>query len=354
MVSARIHTIALLVFAFFTSCEKEPAAPGVPPVTDERKVFIVCEGSLNNGNSQLDLYLPEKDSLFNDIYKAANGSGLGDVLQSMIRVNDNYYLSVNNSDRITIVNAGDFRLKQHIELSKPRYIIPAGPGLLYVSSLFQNKVYLIDTTGNNLGTISFKGNNPEGMLLNQNHVYVCPWDTAVNYIYKVGTHSNSISDSISVAGFAPQEILLDREQKLWILSGNIAQGKPYAFTRIDPANGAILKSYSFTSPAEVVRPAMNPARDSIYFIQINYNGGTENNGIYRMSIHDPELPEAAFIQAQPFQYFWALGIEPETGNIYVGDPRGFVQKGQVTVYDPAGNSLKQFSTGVGPGHFFFD
>ena len=73
-----------------------------------------------------------------------------------------------------------------------------------------------------------------------------------------------------------------------------------------------------------------------------------------MSIGDASLPPVPFLQAQSFQYFWALGIDPLNNNIYVGDPKGFVQKGGVSIYRPDGGKVDSFKVGIGPGHFYFD
>ena len=138
-----------------------------------------------------------------------------------------------------------------------------------------------------------------------------------------------------------------------MLSGNVAKGKPAYWTRIDPATKQILKTYSFPANVDPVKPVMNNAKDSLYFIEVNYSLSSESNGIYRMSIHEPNLPAIPFIAAQAGQYFWALGINPLTSEIYVGDPKGFTQKSTVMIFDTKGNKKKQFSSGVGVGHFYF-
>ena len=73
-----------------------------------------------------------------------------------------------------------------------------------------------------------------------------------------------------------------------------------------------------------------------------------------MGIHDAALPAQPFVAAKQYQYFWALGVDPVTGNIYVGDPKGFVQKGSVYIYQQDATLIKTFSVGLGPGHFYFD
>lgn len=346
-------TLVFVSAVFFFSCKKEVEAPAPDLPSGEEKVFIVCEGSMGNGNAALSLYLPEKDSVYEDIYKTVNGKALGDVFQSMVRVGGQYLLSVNNSDKILSVDSG-LKLKAMVSVSKPRYLLPVNHQKVFVSSLFSNQVFILNPVTMVIEkTLSLPAQNPEGMLLFNQQLYICPWDTGSNKVYVVNPQTAELTDSFSIPGVAPSEILLDKEHKLWILSGNASEGKPAFWTCIDPATHQILKTFAFPPDAEPIHPVMNPTRDTLYFVEVNYNFGAAHNGVFRMSIYDQQLPETAFIPAQPFQYFWGLGIHPENGDIYVGDPKGFIQKSTVFIYRPDGSLKKQFNTGVGAGHFYF-
>jgi hypothetical protein len=116
----------------------------------------------------------------------------------------------------------------------------------------------------------------------------------------------------------------------------------------------IVKSFVFAADVEVIKPCFNPAKDSLYFIEVNYSGTTVNNGIYCISIDAATLPLIPFIGCQANQYFWALGIDSNSGLIYVGDPKGFVQKSNVSVYTPQGIMLHQYTVGIGISSFYFD
>jgi len=354
--------IILLLFA--AGCKKNTDdGPQVPVDNTGNRVFVVCEGSLGNGNSALSLYLPDKDSAYEDIYKAVNGQALGDVFQSITRIGNQYFLCVNNSDKIMVINRDTWKIdgipgvnpSGIIGVNKPRYILPISEDKAYVSSLFSNRLYLLDPkTQVNNGSIQMPFKNPEGMFLKGDTAYIATWDTACSQITKVNVQTNTVtSSSIALQGRAPQDILVDKEDKLWILAGNAYNGKQATLTRYDPVTNTPLKTYSFAA-ADPIRPVFNAGKDTLYFIEVNYNGGTANNGIYRMNIHDAALPSQPFIAAQNFQYFWALGIQPGTGYIYVGDPKGFTQRGAVSIYTPNGVLVKTFPTGIGPGHFLFD
>lgn len=338
-----------------SSCKKESPDCCVIPPAQARNIYVVCEGSLGNGNAALTVYQPDSNRAYEDVFKAKNQQMLGDVFQSMQHIGSRYYLCVNNSDKIVSISADDWTLLSNISVPKPRYIQPVSSTKALVSSIFSNKLYRVELDGGIAGQLSLPYQNSEGMLpFGTSQTLVATWDTACNKVYVVENDLSQLSDSITIAGRAPQEMLYDKEGKIWVLAGNVAKGKASSLTRIDPGTKQILQSYTFTGGADAIKPVFNNTADTLYFIEVDYNGGTQHNGIYRMGIHETALPTQAFIAAQQYQYFWALGIDLVTGLVYVGDPKGFTQKGTVYIYRPDGTLKTQFNTGVGPGHFCFN
>ena len=334
-----------------TSCTKNDDSK-VPPVGGKR-VFIVCEGSFGSGNSSLGAYYPDKDSVYNNVYFAANNSSLGDVFQDMAKIGNRFFLSVNNSNKVVAVSDSNLKMEATVTVQQPRYILPISGSKAYVSSLFNDKVYKLDPKGVMVtGEISFPGTNTEGMLQHNGKVFVCVWDTAINSIYMVDTSTDAIEGSMKIAGAAPHTMLLDKDQNLWVFSGNSYYGKPATITKIDPATGAILKSFTLPSTVDITKPVFNKTRDTFYFIETDYTVAA-NNGVFRMPILANGLPIQPFVPAQQFQYFYALGADPVNGDIYVGDPKGFTQSGAVLIYRPDGSLKKQFTTGVAPSSFYF-
>jgi YVTN family beta-propeller protein len=351
----RLFCLGVLLLA---ACKKDRPDSNVtpPPNTSTAKsVYVVCEGSLGNGNAALSLYTPASDSAYEDVYKAANTQPLGDVFQSMVRMGDRLFLCVNNSDKIVVIDRSTYQLTGTISITKPRYILPVNDTKAYVSTLFSNKVYIINPqTLQVTGHIDMPGQDPEQMLLYGDKAFIATWDTSVNQLYVVDINTDQLTDSIPISGCAPKEMVLDKDNKLWLLSGNLQLNRPAYFTTIDPATDQVLHTYAFPSQADPLRPVLNPAGDSLYYVEINYSGGTDNNGIYRMPVTAGTLPAQPFLQAQQYQYFYAVAVDPDTHHIYVADPLGFTQKGIVHIYTTDGTHIGQFNTGVGPGHFYFD
>ncbi|MBS1615074.1 MAG: hypothetical protein JST06_03050 [Bacteroidetes bacterium] len=349
--------VALLIGAVWglISCKSKPAEMPLPQASGAR-VFVVCEGAYGNGNSALTVYYPDSGIVVADAFAQANGRSLGDVFQSMTSLpgSDQFLLCINNSDRLLVLEKSSLQERAELLVPKPRYAVPASSSKVYVSSLFGPYVYVVNPQSQSISTrITMPYKNPEGLLLAQGKLWVAPWDTAATHIYALDTASNEVVDSMQLSGRGPQEILEDAQGMFWVLSGNDAQGVTSKLTRLNPNTGMVIRSYDF-SPAVAIKPTMNAARDTLYFLEIDYQGGSLHNGVYRMNIQDARLPQQAFIPAQGLQYFWGLGVHPRNGTIYVADPKGFTQKGRVKVYQPDGHILDSFSTGVGPGHFYFE
>lgn len=346
--------IIILMTMLLVACVKDTPNPTKNVASTNGSVYIVCEGNFGNGDGTLYNYNIATDSVNGDLYRAYNNSALGDVFQSIKRIGDSLYLCVNNSDKIVVLHAVTHKEVGRINIPKPRYILPISPTVAYVSTLYSNYIYTINPKTLQIsGTISIPHQNPEGMLRILDNIIVCPWDTTCNKIYTINTGSSSIVSITEVAGFAPHAVLVDKEQMLWVMAGNVTKGKQATLTRIDPSTGNMLKSFTFAADIDPIKPAFNKTRDTLYYIQVKYDGSTTDNGIYRLDIHDTELPITPVIPASPFQYYYALGVEPTTGYLYVGDPKGFTQKGSVGIYKQNGTIIKTFATGLGPGQIYF-
>ena len=357
MIRHNLHAcLAFLAAWLLASCMKDkPTAYTTAIPAGKQGVYVVCEGQYPRPDAALYLYKPAADSVFGDLYSAVNGQPLGEVFQSMTRIGNNFFLSVNNSDKVVVIDAASLTLVATIGISQPRYILPVGNNKAYVSTLYSNKLFVINTaTFAVVDSIVMPALNPEGMCLVDNNAFVCTWDTGTQNICKIDVTTNHITQVIATAGYAPHDVVADKDDLLWVMGGNQAYGKQATLTHIDPATGDLLASFTFPSSANPIKPVFNARRDTLYYIEANFNGALSDNGIFRMGIHDAALPTQAFIAANANQYFWGLGIDPASGNVYVGDPKDFNQQGAVYIYRQDATLQKVFTVGVGPGMFFFD
>lgn len=359
----QILSTGLLLCLLLAACNKDrkgpqPTNPGEAPPTGgpgERNLYIACEGSFGNGNASLYMQNLETQVLYENVFLNVNGKSVGDVFQSMERIGDSIYMCINNSDKILVIDANTRKHTGTINIPKPRYILPVNPEKAYVSTMYSNKVYIINPKTLSIsGTIEMPAQNPEGMLIQGSRAYICTWDVNCNKVYIVSIVTDQVTDSYTIGGYAPKNVLADKNGAIWVLAGNVQKQKPATLTQLVPGSSDIIQTLQFDVLQDPIKPVMNNTGDVLYFIGVDYNGYTGYNGIFKMSTTAGSLPATPLIPAKKFQYYWGLGIDPVTDEIYVGDPKGFVQQGSVTVYTPAGEQRRVFNVGVGPGYFYFD
>ena len=346
----------ILLLCLLVSCTKDKPTGRTNTVSSSQSgVYVICEGQYPRPDASLYLYKPASDSVFGDLYMGANGRPLGEVFESMAHIGNYFFLAVNNSNKVVVVTADGAKEVATISIPQPRYILPVDASRAYVSSLYSNKVFIINTqTFAITDSITLPSINSEGMCLVDNNAFIACWDTASQYIYKVDITTNHITQNIRVAGYAPSAIVADKNNLLWVMAGNQSYNKIPTLTHIDPSTGDMLGSFTFSAAVNPIKPAFNPAKDTLYFIEAAFSGGSANNGIFRIGINESSLPAHPFIVATANQYYWGLGIDPTSGLIYVGDPKGFNQSGSVSVYHADGSLKTSFAVGVGPGAFSFD
>lgn len=362
----QILKLSLCLCLALTACNKDkqaaqPVVTGnpsgqspIPNTGDDRLAYIACEGSFGSGNASLFIRNITSLTNYDDVYLSKNGKPVGDVLQSIQLIDDRLFLCVNNSDNILVIDAKSREFIKRIDVPKPRYIMPVNPHKAYVSTLYSNKIYIIDPTDLTVtGTIDMPAQNPETMVKQANKVYVCNWDTACNKIYAISIVTDQVTDSHTIAGYAPHSVVVDGVGFVWVLSGNPQQRKMSALTKLAPGITDVVESYNFQDLQDPIKMTINKAGNTLYFIGVDYDGNAGYNGVFKMGTTDGKLPSVPFIPAQKFQYYWALGVDPVTDEIYVGDPKGFTQKGTVMVYNSNGDQLRSFNVGVGPGYIYF-
>jgi DNA-binding beta-propeller fold protein YncE len=348
----------LYFFAFFlNACVKDIPKPDskITPNATHKGMIILNEGSYANNNAEISFLDFENNTICNSIFNTANNKSLGDVAQDIILVNGNYYITINNSNKIVVVDAMRFNeVKTITNIPNPRYFLKINDSVLYVSSLYSNSIFVLNTNQNEIiNTIQLDFANTEKMILLNGKVYASNWNTSCNFIYLINPLTHLIEDKINISGYAAHQIEIDKNGMLWVLSGNKYQNTNSYFTVINPTTKQIIKSFTFTKEQDPFRLVFNKTRDSLYFLQVNYQGQNVNNGLYKMSIENTMLPSQPFIPAQTNSYFWAIGLDTFYNQIYLSDPKGFNQSSAVMKYDLQGNFIQSYKAGIGANTFLF-
>ena len=323
-----------------SSCVKDtPIVNSQTAVLSSNGVYIVGEGNFNFGNSTISYYNIGDQKVQEDVYRSANNSALGDVAQSMVLFNGKAYVVINNSGAIKVLDTATAKELKHIDgFTSPRCFLPLGNGKAYVSDLYANAISVVDLNSSSIvGTIACAGWTEE-MALCAGKVFVCNLKKTQLYIVDIST--DKLVDSIAI-GCGASSLQEDKNGKLWVLSSgdkNVAA----QLQRINPLTEVVEAVFVFESGSPQ-HLKTNGSRDSLYYL---------NNGVYAIAVSADALPKTPMISAGN-SIFYGLGIDPQSGDIYVSDAMDYVQKSTIYRYNSKGNLRHSFKSGINSNSFCF-
>ena len=347
---------AFLVIGLLFSCSKTPVETVFFNFDNQSGVFIVNEGNFMFGNASLSFYQYNQNRVFQQIFQARNQAPLGDVAQSMELHNGLAWVVINNSGKIYVADANTMEYQATITgLNSPRYIHFINDDKAYVSDLYSSSIHIIHPkTYQKIGEINLQAENKrrssEQLIAFDDYVFTNCWSNG-NEVLVIDSRSNNLVKSIEV-GAQPQSMVLDKNNKLWVLCDGAYEGHAFywerpALVRIDAPTLEVEKLYFFDLETNPTSLEINGTKDTLYYI---------NRNIYRMPVLSSMLPEEPFIESTyPTDYggFYSLGIHPFTSEIFISDAIDHQQNGMIYKYHPDGHFVESFTAGVNPGAFYF-
>ncbi|MFN6038266.1 MAG: DUF5074 domain-containing protein, partial [Bacteroidota bacterium] len=305
---------------------------------------ILNEGNFMASNGSVTRLDLSSGTVINDYFAIQNGGlQIGDVPQSMSEFNGKFYIVINNSGKIIVVDKFNFQNVAQISgLNSPRYILFTSNSRAFVSDLYSNSISVIDlNTNTKVKDINLNGWTEE-MIQMYGKVYVT--NKQSTKLYVLNSQTETLEDSLDI-GYGAGSIKQDKNGKIWILCSGNQTNKYAKLVRINPISLSVDTSFIFSSlNNKPYKLAINGQKDILYYL--------DAGGVYSMNIYG-NLSTAPLI-SQGQKNFYALGVDPQTGQIYVGDAIDFNQNGVIYRYNSDGSQLDQFNAGIIPGFIFFD
>ncbi len=335
-----------LLFCFLItiiSCTKDE---DIKTTLYETGTFIVNEGPFGSGTGTISHF--DGTKVTQDIFgKENNGNSLGNITQSMIKMNDKYFIAVNNADKIQIVNTKDFKNVSDIpNIPLPRYFCTSG-NKLYLTSWskdFTNGAIIqIDPVNLKvLSTIPIKG-LAERVLAKNDLIYITvtsnPFDIFPRSVLVLDTKSNTFIDTITV-GDNPNDIVEDKNGDIWVLcSGFNVWTNPSLNTsgslhKIQ--NGQSVLNYTLPNGAKGL--TINKNGDKLYYL---VDGKAMQRNI--------EGVEKSFADGN----FYSIAFNKSTNELFLSDALDFQKPGIVIIIKEDLTSRLELSAGIIPGFFYF-
>ncbi|UYZ58863.1 YncE family protein [Hymenobacter latericus] len=344
--------VTALVLGACNPSEKEDEQPA-PQVT--KAVYVANQGNFGTPSGSVTAYDKPSKQADKDPFRRANGRAAGDVVQSVTAIGDKLYIVANNSGKVEIVNAADFRsVAQISNLSQPRYVVAGPANKAYLTewqgsypNYTAGRVSVIDLTTNQVTKTITVGRNPEQPLLANGKLYVPNSDE--NTVTVINTATDA-AEATLVFSDGPQNLVKDVDGNLWVLCGGITRyggapnypvlsKTPAALHRFAPATPALHRSFTFASSG-AADLSTSPNGAQLYY---RYGGA-----VYRLPSTATALPTAPFVRRS----FMAINVDPTDGELY-GTVGSYTADGRAIRYNSSGTAIDSFSVGLIPGDISF-
>jgi hypothetical protein len=343
----------LILFLLFSSCNKESSPP--PSTAWSNSVFIVNEGPYPTGSGTISAFNRETKEVTNDLFEAANGRPLGNVVQSIAVYGDKAFIVVNNANTVEVVNLDDFTSVATIEnIPMPRYFVAFINNKGYVSC-WDGTVKVINLVDYTISKSIPVGSGPEDMIITGNILWVI---NGGGYgIDSTVTAINALTDTIYkniLVGYRPVGIQQDNNGNMWVLcAGKGYNGWPAAgdtpgkLVCIYPSTLAVEKEFIFPDsenhPDNLI---INKEANTLF-----YN--------YPRSIFAFPVFTATALNEQPAitvnETIYGMGYDNDLSMIYVTYPLDYVQNGWVYRFrEQDGAEVDSFQVGIIPNGFWFN
>ena len=185
-----ILILAACALLLTVGCEKEPQP--VDP-NDGTYAYVLNEGAWGSNDAGISRLNIKDGTIMADWFDRANGRGLGDLGQDLIRYGSHLYVAVNNSNTLEVIDPSTGKSVKQINMGTrgPRYLA-AYEGKVYVSC-YDKTVVRIDTATLAIeATCHLSGMQPEQLCILDGKLYVCnAWEYDANYD---AMYDNSVSE----------------------------------------------------------------------------------------------------------------------------------------------------------------
>ncbi|MCC6817278.1 MAG: hypothetical protein IT245_00080 [Bacteroidia bacterium] len=330
------------LFVFFSSCKKDENL--TVETEDFKGVFVINEGGFNKANGSLGLYKPGTKTYF-DAFKKANDRPLGDVVQSMALFNNKFYILVNNSNKIEVVNQSDLKSVTAISTNSPRYLLGIGNNRALLSNLYDNSVKIVDLNSNSISKSVNINHWSESMATINGFSYISTFD---DKIMMIKNDSLILTDSIATPSGLSKVVSAGADNigvlcvgKIDWNSGNVLENGQFLIINKD--SNIIAKSAVLTTAGYGGSLVYDPVSANFYF--------SLGNGIIQRAGLDGVVSD--FITLPSGMAVYGLNVD-NAGNLYIADAGDYNSAGKIYVYNSSATKINEFTAGIVPNGVFIN
>ncbi|MFK7952167.1 MAG: YncE family protein [Ekhidna sp.] len=337
----------IILSVFFVSCSEDDT---VVLGDYESGVFVINEGNFGDGDGSISYFNKNGGNTEQTVFKSINGGKLGDVVQSATFSDGLIFVVINNSNRVEVVNAYTFESVYSItDVVLPRYAaVSEGKGYLteWVSFSDAGRVTIFDVATGSIDSRVTVGFGAEDIVVENGKAYVS--NSFGNTISIIDLSDNSVEE-IEVSA-SPKQMEIDATGNLWVacaggFDANFSPANDGALHKVNLSSNEIETTYELNTNY-AAKLAMSMERTNIYF----YVG----NNVFEQNVSTSSISSEPFIVNETAISIYGIGIDPNTGMMYLGDSKAFLEDGEVFQYNASGELMTTFPSGRAPNGFVFN
>lgn len=345
--------IAFTLLTVLASCHKDKVTPNQgTPKAERAGIYVLNQGGFGSNNSTLTYYDYTTKLLTADLYKAANGTNLGDTGNDAEIYGSKMYIVVNVSNVVDVVNAKSGKLIKQDSLvnngvgREPRSVA-FYKGNAFITS-YDGTVAVMDTASLVITKYITVGRNPEQLVVSNGKLYVAnsgglSFGNPDNTVSVIDLATLTETKKLTVIA-NPVSMAADNYGHIYVLSlGDFAsiQG---GMTIIDNTTDAV-KSQSTLSLGYNI--PMAGSGDYVYYPTADnkiavYNAKTQTAGAANFITDGTALTSP-----------YAIAVDSLSGEVFVSDAKDYTSNGTLYAFDKTGKKEYSITTGINPGRVVF-
>jgi YVTN family beta-propeller protein len=335
-------------------CRDNPANPpetlgALPGIVNA--VYVLNEGNYNDPTgARLSVYDIDRDTVYKDVLELANnGQHLGSTGDDLKLYQGKAFILMSHSENIDVISLETHQLLRSATFpgSIPREMLfDSVRNRLYVSRTNSGAVYVLDPSTLGVMNSITVGNNPLGMALKGNHLFVCNSGYGLDRTVSViDVDADTVAATLELWD-GPTSAAVSPDGSVWVVCTGNQYGAPPTNGKIfviDPAVLAVTDSISF--PQSLWGTIAMGTNGYAYVTTVAgfYGGPLDRISLVAKTVQSGFIPDTSY----------AMAVDGVTGDIYVANAANFSADGVVSVYSNDGVLQKRFAAQRGPGAIAF-
>ena len=325
--------------------------------THVERLLIGNEGGFGASNATISVIDPNTGEGSDGVFLAANGLGLGDVLQSLSLMGGQVYAVMNNSSTIVIMNPETYLQEGIIDLgtgASPRRMVQVNETMAYVSDLYADALHIVDLGTQQLGSTKIAvGDGPEFMLKVGDEVLVSNYGFGQDStVMIVNTLNHQVTDTLVLAS-GPAELIQDEDGAVWVVCTGYAgdYDENWAIIEGTQRPGGIFRLQQTEGNNEwMVEEVLELASTGTHLGYSSDRGELylQTNGVRSFTMNEKKLSDQSILPGN----YYALYYEPLLDYLYLADAKDYVSAGSIRSWSlEEGKLMQEYTVGIIPSSF---